>query len=414
MATLANGEDAASDPSLKERWDYAQAQAREKFEKPISRAQKISSRVQNWFPVRVWVHFLRCNGFILAAGISYQALFTLFAAVYVAFAAVGFWLAGSPEAVDGLIDVINGYIPGLIGESTAADPSDVPAEGVGLISRAQVEEIVSEHTSALSITGAVAMGTVIWTAIGFVTYSRKSVRDIFGLPQDTRSFIVLKARDLLAALAFGATLLIGSAMTTFGTWALSTVYEWIGVESTTTIGPLSVRLGSVLITLAINFLSLAALVRFLAGTDLRAGLVNPGAVMGASALTLMQLGAGLMWRYTPSNPLLATFAIFVVLMLWFRLVGFVILLSAAWIATAAVDAGEPIERKTPEERRWDEYKALETVGVMRVRDAARATTDVPWYGLWVANRRLHNAQLALSRLRSQAPPPPKQASQFDI
>lgn len=45
-----------------------------------------------WFPVRVWRHFLIHNGFLLAAGVSYQALFASFAAIYVAFAIAGLWL----------------------------------------------------------------------------------------------------------------------------------------------------------------------------------------------------------------------------------------------------------------------------------------------------------------------------------
>ena len=43
------------------------------------------------FPVRVWRHFLQHNGFLIAAGVSYQALFSFFAGIYVAFAGVGLW-----------------------------------------------------------------------------------------------------------------------------------------------------------------------------------------------------------------------------------------------------------------------------------------------------------------------------------
>ena len=61
----------------------------------------------------------------------------------------------------------------------------------------------------------------------------------------------------------------------------------------------------------------------------------PGALIGGLGISILQLGAGLLLSYTPSNPLLATFAIFIGLLLWFRLIGIVMLVAAAWIAVAA-------------------------------------------------------------------------------
>ena len=69
-----------------------------------------------WFPIRVWRHFLQHNGFLLGAGISYQALFAIFAAIYVAFAITGLWLGGNVDAVNAMIALINSYIPGLISD----------------------------------------------------------------------------------------------------------------------------------------------------------------------------------------------------------------------------------------------------------------------------------------------------------
>ncbi|MFM9776348.1 hypothetical protein ACKI1Z_42485, partial [Streptomyces galilaeus] len=84
---------------------------RERLDAPLSAATEITRKTLALFPVRVWRHFLQHNGFLLAAGVSYQALFAFFAVIYVAFATVGVWLGGSPGAVHALIDVINGYIP---------------------------------------------------------------------------------------------------------------------------------------------------------------------------------------------------------------------------------------------------------------------------------------------------------------
>ena len=128
----------------------------------VERATALTQRTLGLFPVRVWRHFLQHNGFLLAAGVSYQALFAIFAAIYLAFAIAGLWLGGSTEAVDGMIDIINSYIPNLIQD-----------EG-GVFTPQQVQEIAASTTGLLSITGLIALGTVIWTAIGWVTFSRRA------------------------------------------------------------------------------------------------------------------------------------------------------------------------------------------------------------------------------------------------
>ncbi|UUT35772.1 hypothetical protein [Microbacterium elymi] len=77
------------------------AALRERFDDPLTRASEITRRTLAWFPIRVWRHFLRNNGFLLAASISYQSLFAIFAVVYVAFAAVGIWVGASPRPSTG-------------------------------------------------------------------------------------------------------------------------------------------------------------------------------------------------------------------------------------------------------------------------------------------------------------------------
>ncbi len=57
---------------------------RERFDEPIERATEITRRTLAWFPIRVWRHFLQHNGFLLAAAISYQSLFAIFAVLYTA------------------------------------------------------------------------------------------------------------------------------------------------------------------------------------------------------------------------------------------------------------------------------------------------------------------------------------------
>ncbi|WP_435746132.1 YihY/virulence factor BrkB family protein [Microbacterium sp. PMB16] len=364
---------------------------RRRLDAAVDRATALTHRTLALFPVRVWRHFLQHNGFLLAAGVSYQALFAIFAAIYLAFAIAGLWLGGSAGAVAGVIDLINSYIPNLI-----QDPG-------GVFTPAQVQEIAANTTGVLSVTGLIALGTVIWTAIGWVTFSRRATRDIFGLPPDLRSYVLLKARDLLAALIFGIALIAGSVLSSASaavlTWALSLLGWDAGSDGLN----LSIRIGTVLVSFALLSAALAAMVRFLTGTSLRASTIWPGALLGGGAMTILQFGAGFLLSYTPTNPLLATFAIFVGLLLWFRVNGVVMLVASSWIAVTAQDRDLPLLTLTEAERRSAEHQTLLLAARIRVREAEAARDGAPWYRAWQVARTVREAQAELAALETAAP-----------
>jgi len=377
-----------TDDSLRARWEASQASLRERFDEPIERATRLTRRTMAWFPIRVWRHFLQHNGFLLAAGISYQSLFTIFAAIYLSFAIVGTWLGGDPNAVSQLIDLINSYIPNLISEH-------------GLVQPEQVQEIAASSGSLLTVTGIVALVVIVWTAIGFVTYARRAVRDTFGLPYDSRSYVLLKARDLLAAVIFGIALLVGSLLVQMTTWALDLVLSLFGWATDSTLSNVTFRILSLLVAFAINAVALALLFRFLTGTSLRWRRIWPGSILGGAALAVLQVGAGLLLRYTPSNPLLATFAIFIGFLLWFRINGIVILVAGAWIAVATSDRDLPIVELSVEERERMERQALRVAAKVRLRDAEAGAASAPWWRRPLAQRAVRNAAAELAALQAE-------------
>lgn len=359
----------------------------------VVRATTLTRRTLALFPVRVWRHFLQNNGFLLAAGVSYQALFAIFAAVYLALAIAGIWLGGSTDAVDALIRIINGYVPGLISD-----------EG-GIVTPEQAQDIASGTTGVLSITGLIALIAVIWTAIGWVTFSRRAVRDIFGLPPDRRSYLMLKARDLLAAAIFGISLIAGSALSYGSAAVLSWVLEQWGWDAGSGTLNAFIRFGTVIVSFVMLSTALATMVRFLTGTSLRWRTIWPGALLGGGAMTILQFGVGFLLSYTPSNPVLATFAIFVGLLLWFRVNGVVMLVAAAWIAVSAKDRDLPLLHQTESERIEAEYQALLVAARIRARDAEEDRAHAPWHRRWSAGRAVTRAQSELDELMENPPEP---------
>ncbi|MEJ1088395.1 YhjD/YihY/BrkB family envelope integrity protein [Microbacterium sp. Mu-80] len=392
---------AREEQDLRARWEATQESLRERFDVPIARATTLTRKTLALFPVRVWRNFLQHEGFLLAAGVSYQTLFATFAAVYVAFAVVGVWLGSDVAAVDALINVINDYIPGIIGEN-------------GIATREDVLTITTRNSVGLTITGAIALGTLIWTAIGAISFARRAVRGVFGIAPDRRNYILLKSLDLLAAIVFGAGLVLGTMLGTLGTWALSLVFEIIGMSESSALFGFIVRAVTVLILYGINTALLAGLFRFLTGTSLTWRRILPGALLGASATTLLQLGFGLFLSYSPTNPLLVTFTVFIVLLLWFRLIGIVLLVSASWIAVAASDKHVALIPQTEADRLAAEHKALLLAAQVRLRTAVDERETAPWYRRWAAERAVRDAQEELRQVEDATPPAPKKRGSVSV
>ncbi|WP_292831286.1 YihY/virulence factor BrkB family protein [Microbacterium sp.] len=387
--------DRQSDADWRALWEHSGL--RERWDEPIERATELTRKTLAWFPIRVWRHFLQHNGFLLAAAISYQSLFAIFAVIYFGGAVVGVWLGGSEPAIAGLIAIVNSYIPGLIGNG----------EQPGLISDDDVAAIAQASTGVLAVTGAAAFVVAIWTAISFVTFTRRAVRDIFGLSFDRRNYVILKARDLVAALLFGIALVIGAVAAWLASGAVGLLFELLGVSGSSGWVSLIGRVASVAAGFAINTAALASLIRFLTGTSLHWRLIWPGALLGGGALIVLQVGAGLLLFYTPSNPLLATFSVFVGLLLWFRLAGIVILVAASWVAVRAADEDVPLVELSERERRAAEHAALLTAARVRVRDAELTRGAAPWWRGLQAERAVRRAEDELARVQASAPPPPR-------
>jgi membrane protein len=361
------------------------APLRTRLEVPLERVIELKDRTLAAFPVRVWRNFSYSNGFLLSAGMSYYVLFALFALLYVAFAGAGLWLGASDAAIGALVRLMNTYIPGLIG-----------IDGEGLVSVDDVTEIAKSSGGVLGVTGAIALGVALWTAVGAVTFTRRAVRDLFGLPFDARSYWLLKARDFFSAIVFGGAMLVGAVVSWAGVWALEQLYHLLGWSTGSWPFDLSVRLLSVVVAFALDAAALALLVRFLTGTVLRWRYIWPGALLGGGAMVILQLGAGLLLSRVPGNPLLASFAVIVGLLLWCRWLAIVVLIAASFIAVTAMDHDQPLEREDETAARKAEEQALVLAARVRLRRAEDAAVEAPWYRRSSARRAVRRAQDALA------------------
>lgn len=332
------------------------------------RWRALVDRIQGLKPVRVVMHYTARRGPILAAGLSYQAIFSVFAALFAGFSVAGLVLGGNVELRQGLFDVISTSVPGLLdrGEGGAIDPDDLLSGGV------------------LGWTGVLALLVALVTAIGWLASAREAVRDIAELAAPPTNFLLLRVRDLGLALAFGVALILSAALSIGSTTALAWVLDGLGVDEDSMAATVSARALGLALAFVLDVAVLAALYRVLAGVPIPPRPLWQGALLGALALGVLKALAGGLLTLTSSNPLLASFAVIVGLLIWFNLVSQVILIGAAWVVVSATDAGVPLDPIGDRRRREAEARLR-----LEIEEELRAEIEgsLPRAVRWLARRR---------------------------
>ncbi|MDH6181327.1 membrane protein [Microbacteriaceae bacterium SG_E_30_P1] len=339
------------------------------------RITRLIAWVTGLFPVRVFTHFGERNGPVLAAGMSYQALFAVFAAVYVGFSIAGIWLLGQPGAMDSLLAIVNSTIPGLVGDDGVITPDDLAAAGAA-------------SAGLLTWTGAIALIGLILTATGWISFARLSVRAVFGLPRETRNPALVMALDILVAIAVGVLLLVASVLSVASTAALDWVFGAIGLATESIGYVVLARVIGLVLVLAINTAVLVMLFRFLSSAAVGWRYLVRGALVGGAGMLVLQLASSLLASGASSNPLLATFAVLIGLLLFFRLLNTVILVAASWIAVGAEDRHEQLAPRASVVSDADDLVAARA----RVVEARRAYASAPLLRRRGAARRVRQAE----------------------
>ena len=351
---------------------------------PIGFAKRAIAWVMGLRPVRVFQHFGVSNGAILAGGMSYQAIFAVFAAIWVGFSIAGLWLTSNPALTASLFDILNQSIPGLIGDEGVIDPDDLLSAGV------------------FGWTGAIALIGLLATALGWLSTTAQAVRTIFRMPQDSTFFVLAKLRELGLGVLFGLALVVSALVSLASTEALGALFNLFGQDDESVGFTITARIVGLLIVLLIDTVTLATLFRVLSRVRIPRRRLIGGALLGAVALGILKILGSLLLGGAGNNPLLATFAVIIGLLIWFNLMSTVTLLAASWIAVGMNDAGiSPRSLSTEQveaEQEAREAAAVRLAAEVELRDAEAARTDAPWYGRLAAGRRVRAAKHRLDEL----------------
>ncbi|AMB58997.1 YhjD/YihY/BrkB family envelope integrity protein [Microterricola viridarii] len=300
------------------------ATLKRRFAAPVRWGKAVVDFVLQLKPVRVFNRYAGDRGPLLAAGMSYQALFAVFAGVYVGFTLAGLWLAANPAVWAALIELINGFIPGLLRTPGGSDEALVDPDA-----------IIQPLT--LSISGIIALVGLVATSIAWIGATRTAVRGIFRLPNDTTFFVLLTLRDLGLALALGLALIAAALISVFSTSALGLLAAELGASTSSVGFVLISQAVGILLVFIIDTLTLVALILLISGIKVPGGILWRGVLLGGAAMTALQLLGGSLLGGAAANPLLASFTALIGVLIWFNLLNQLLLLIASWIATGVDD-----------------------------------------------------------------------------
>jgi membrane protein len=282
-------------------------------------AQDLLARWKNSRLARALKQYTLANGALLCGGITYKALFSLFAALTIGFTVFVRVLGNNVELRDSVVEAINNAVPGLIADS----------DHRGILS---IDDLVV--STGLNLTSIIAFGVLLWAVITCMDAVRASVRAMFSLPPKGATAIGAKLRSLAAFVCVAVGILLSSVAGIFD--------DSRPLGAVTSV---ALNLGSHLATLLFDAAVFVLIVRLLAGVKLPRRDLLIGAVTSAIGFAVIRyLGTSVVVGSATNNPLFATGAVLVTILVWLYMCSRILLTASALAANVPLEQLEKIER----------------------------------------------------------------------
>jgi membrane protein len=278
--------------------------------------------------VRAALLYTERRGPMLADSVTYRALFSVFAGVLLGFSIAALWLAGNPDAWRAIIDSVQSVVPGLIGDGGVIDPDDL-----------------QRQPASLSIAGIISLVALIGAALGAIGSLRTAVRVIAGTVQDDTFFLWVILRNLALAIGIGVAFVAAAAVTFVGRLGVDWISDLLGLPADSPLVSWAAPVLSLVVVFALDTVLLVAVFRLLSGVRPAGRSLWGGALLGAVGLVVLQQLSSLFVGGATSNPLLATFASLLALLIWLNLSTQVMLLACAFIVTTEEERTDRVHQR---------------------------------------------------------------------
>lgn len=261
---------------------------------------------------------------MLADSITYRTLFSVFAGVLLGFSIAALWLADNPAAFAALVDGLDAAIPGLV---DIIEPGSIDAP------------------AGLTIAGILALIALLGAAIGAIGSLRSALRILADTVHEDVLIVWVLLRNLVLAIVMGAALVAAAAALYLASTGVGLLAGWWGLREDNPLIVVSVWAAGLVVVFLLDSAVVFVLFRSLSGVHARTRTVIVGAVIGGLGLTVLQQLSTLFVGGASSNPLLATFASLIALLLWFNLSAQVILIAGSYIIVSAREDSDRIRER---------------------------------------------------------------------
>lgn len=263
--------------------------------------------------VRALLRYLMAHGNVYAGGVTLSALISLVAALTLAVTAFRVLLGRRPDLFDRVIDAVNGTFPGLLaddGQPGVLTASDLVVDG------------------GLTLATVVSLPVLLWTATNAMTYLRLSIRAMFGLGAAPLHPVRAKLWDLVGILLLSASVLLTAVLSSAATSAAQFLLDRTSIDGG---DDLTLRVAALAAAFVVDAVTLALLIRVAAKVRTPWSQRWRGALLGALGWGVLRVaGTSLIGAW--ENPLVASFAGLVTLIVWINLAVRWALFTAAWTA----------------------------------------------------------------------------------
>lgn len=264
-----------------------------------ARLTRLQARFQQSRLGRALARFGEAEGSIRAANATYSGFLAFFPVIALALTAAGYASGVFSDAEDMVLEAVDLFIPGVIGE------------GDGQISI----EAVQRASGAVTVIGLAALA---WTGSGWMTATRGGVNAIYGLPKSAQpGFVAAKAKDLGLLVVLG--LVLGGSIAA-SSLALGFLPGWT-------------RFAGPLVGLVASTAFFAVIFRLVPDSRLPWKTVLGGALLSAFAFEILKFVMVQIVGGVAGSPL-ASLAIAATVLVWIGFQARITLIGAAWIVSS--------------------------------------------------------------------------------
>lgn len=260
--------------------------------------------------VRAVERYADRNATQLAASVTYFGFLSFFPLIALAFSVLGYVSFMHDEAREVLRAAIQEVLPGL-GDQLPIEAIERARVGAGLI----------------------GLLGLLYSGLGAVSALRQALHAIWLKSlKDGPNFIIAKLFDTLTVVIVGIALLASVTLTSTAQAGTHWLLDQVGLDQSIVVAGVTRTLGFV-IAIGADTVIFLVLFRRLSGTRRPLWMLWRGALLAAVGFELMKLLAAFLLRSTLDNPVYASFAVLVGLLVWINLVTRFLLFTAAWTAT---------------------------------------------------------------------------------